>query len=276
MKHWKLGALLAAFCITVVCSLLFVVPLLTYHEPDLPAELDLSSAIGNAIDFFEGSLEPDALLWLDVMHRRFGITEFADSLQRYDEVLATRGSEQASRMRVFRRIADYNNLVRAEDLSAILKTFEYYFVYALYCDRLGLPIDYPELLEKEASRGDYYLTHVLLSLVWIQENGCELALPDGFIDEVYQANAAIINNEPMIVNDLKLEAAAFLYLAGQGALVDDSFIESVISSQNDDGSWDFSSDGQGDSAWHTTILGLLLLLHVEYPADSYPPMLDSA
>ena len=117
---------------------------------------------------------------------------------------------------------------------------------------------------------------MLVSLVWIQEIGYELALPDGFVDEVYQANAAIIDNDPMTVNDLKLEAAAFIYLAGQGALVDDSFIESVISSQNDDGSWDFSSDGQGDSAWYSTILGLLLLLHVEYPADSYPPMLDSA
>ncbi len=277
MKLWKLGALLLVFFITAFGTLLLVVPLLMHHEPDLPTELDLSSAIGNSIDFIEDSLEPDVLLWLDVMHRRFGITEFADALRRYDEVLATRGPEQASRMRVFRRIADYTNPgVTTEDLQAILTTYEYYFVYALYCDRLGLPIHYSEMLNKEASRGGYYLTHVLLALIWIQENGCELALPDGFIDDVYNDNAAIIDKEPMMVDDLKLEAAAFLYLAGQGALVDDAFVERVIASQNDDGGWGFSSDGQGDSDWHSTILGLLLLLHVEFPADSYPPVLSSA
>jgi len=271
MKLSKRRALLLAFCITALCSLLVTVPLLTPPEPDL------HTAIAKAIDFLEDRNEPYALLWLDVIHRRFGITEFADALQRYDQLLSEHPEEE-SLLRVFRRIADYNNPLQAEDLQAVTLPSDIIIVHALYCDRLGLPVDYPRMLDREAGQGGYHLTHVLLAWIWVQENGCELALPDWSIDELYSANAAIINNDPKTVNDLKLEAAAFLYLAGQGDLVDDSFVERVIASQNGDGSWGSSSNEQEAEYlhWHSTILGLLLLLHVESPADSYPPVLDSA
>ena len=277
MKLSKRRALLLAFCITALCSLLVVVPLLMHHKPDLLTEEDLQNAIANAIDFIEDTREPYALLWLDVMHRRFGITEFANSLQHYDQML-TEQPEQLSLLRVFRRIADHNNTIKAEDLQAVSIPSDIIIAHALYCDRLELPSDYPKMLDIEASQGGYNLTHVLLAWIWVQENGCELALPDGFIEDMYHANAAIINSDHRNVDDLKLEAAAFLYLAGQGDLVDDSFVERVIASQNGDGSWGHSSNDEEAEYlhWHSTILGLLLLLHVEFPADSYPPVLDSA
>jgi hypothetical protein len=273
MKLSKRRALLLAFCITALCSLLVVVPLLKQPEPDL------ETAIAKAIDFLEDKREPYALLWLDVIYRRFGITEFANSLQLYDQVL-TEQPEQLSLLRVFRRIADYDNPLQTEDLKAVSLPSDIIIVHALYCNRTerGLPVDYPKMLDREAGEGGYHLTHVLLAWIWVQENGCELALPDGFIDEVYSANAEIINSDPTTVDDLKLEAAAFLYLAGQGDLVDDSFIERVIASQNGDGSWGHPSNDQEAEYlhWHSTILGLMLLLHVEFPADYYPPVLDSA
>jgi hypothetical protein len=273
MKLSKRRALLLAFFIIVLCSLLVVVPLLKQPEPDL------ETAIAKAIDFLEDKREPYALLWLDVIYRRFGITEFANSLQLYDQVL-TEQPEQLSLLRVFRRIADYDNPLQTEDLKAVSLPSDIIIVHALYCNRTerGLPVDYPKMLDREAGEGGYHLTHVLLAWIWVQENGCELALPDGFIDEVYSANAEIINSDPTTVDDLKLEAAAFLYLAGQGDLVDDSFIERVIASQNGDGSWGHPSNDQEAEYlhWHSTILGLMLLLHVEFPADYYPPVLDSA
>jgi hypothetical protein len=273
MKLSKRRALLLAFCITALCSLLVVVPLLKQPEPDL------ETAIAKAIDFLEDKREPYALLWLDVIYRRFGITEFANSLQLYDQVL-TEQPEQLSLLRVFRRIADYDNPLQTEDLKAVSLPSDIIIVHALYCNRTerGLPVYYPKMLDREAGEGGYHLTHVLLAWIWVQENGCELALPDGFIDEVYSANAEIINSDPTTVDDLKLEAAAFLYLAGQGDLVDDSFIERVIASQNGDGSWGHPSNDQEAEYlhWHSTILGLMLLLHVEFPADYYPPVLDSA
>jgi hypothetical protein len=233
-------------------------------QPTPPTQTNYSISVVNAINFFKQSQEPEAMLWLDVMHRRFGIEEFANSLQRFDQLLWH--SDQPSVTRMFRRIADYNNQIRAEDLKRAKFELDRITLPALYCDRLDLPSDYLRVLEEGISHGGYQLTHVLLAWIWIQENGCELELPDGFVEDMYLANAALINTDP-VVTDLELEAAAFLCLAGQGELIDDSFLEQVIANQDIDGGWGSSK------RWHTTILGLLYLLHVEFPSDNYPPVL---
>jgi len=230
-------------------------------------EEGVHTAVANAINFFKESREPHALLWLAVMHQRFGIQEFADALQRYDRVLIEQ-PEQAPLRRVLRRFADRDNPLRPEDWDAVTLQSDRILVCALYCDRLGLPASFVEMLHKAASAGGYYLTHVILVWFWIQKNGCGLALPEGFMDRVYSASAAIINNDPTMVSDLRLEVAAFLRLVGQGALIDEVFIERVIASQNSDGGWGQSRDEQGGSDWHSTILGLLLLLQLKFPVDS--------
>jgi hypothetical protein len=244
-------------------------------EPDA-----LKTAVTNAINFFEDSLQPYqsnelyALMMLDVMYRRFGITEFADALQQYDQAIATH-PQDAAIMRVFRRIADHDNQLQPGDLQSVTYDIDRLTVPALYCDRYGLPDDYAAQLEQAANLGDYMLTHTVLAWIWLQENGCTLQLPDGFIQSLYQATAALINNDS-VVDDLELEAAAFLYLAGQGTLVNNSFVNRAIAGQNFDGGWLTYSNEPGESNWHATAVGLLFLLHVEYPADSYPPMLAPA
>jgi hypothetical protein len=115
--------------------------------------------------------------------------------------------------------------------------------------------------------GGYYFPHVLLALYWIHENQCKLTMRDGFDADVYRANAAMIHLDPTAVTDLTLEAAAFLELAGQGALVDRAFIDNVIAKQNADGGWGQSPTRPGSSDWHSSVLGLLLLVHVRALAD---------
>jgi hypothetical protein len=275
-------ALFVVFCIIALCILL-AVPLLLHQEPTptpestptpTPAPSALQPAIANTIAFFEESGEPSnayALLLLDVIHRRFGIAAFADALQGYDQIMAER-PDQAPLLRVFRRIADHDNPLQYSDLEAVSEDIDLVTVPALYCDQLGLPNNYASMLDQATRIGNYMLTHALLACIWIQENGCKVPLSDASIENIYRANAALINDDP-VVDDIELEAAAFLYLAGQGALVNHAFVERVIAVQNNDGGWLLSSDTPGDSDWHTTALALLLLLHVEYPSDSYPPML---
>jgi hypothetical protein len=226
----------------------------------LPSERTLEKAVVNAIGFFSDSREPFALLWLDVMHRRFGVEPFADALSRFDSVLATRPKE-ASLLRVFRRMAARDNALRVEDMDAVTHPSDRLVVCALYCDRLGLsPPFFVGMLEQAVQAGGYYLTHALLAVIWMREYGGELGLSAELVDNLYRANAALISSEPTTVNDLKLEAAAFLELAGQGARVDRAFVDSVLLTQQRDGGWGKSRDGRSD--WHATILGLLLLLHV--------------
>lgn len=231
-------------------------------------EADVRTAVANAISFLEGTREPYALLFLDVMHRRFEIEQFAGALERYDEVLAERPDE-APVLRVLRRIADAGNALQPDDWDHVQVHTDRILVSALYCDRLGLPPSFPDVLDGAVRQGGYYLTHALLAWVWIQENGCELALRDGFVDDMYRGAVAIIDTEPTMVNDLKLEAAAFLCLARQGARVSSGFVQRVVAIQNRDGGWGRPDDaGLGrpdESSWHSTILALLLLLHVEFP-----------
>jgi len=255
-------------CLTAaLCIILIVPPML---QP-APAPIDKQQVVASAINFLEYTNEPDALLMLDVIHRRFGIAEFADALQRYDQLLAEEPPE-APVMRLFRRIADHDNPLQVNDLNAVSFDVDFLTIPALYCDQLELSINYATQLVQAANSGGYMLTHALLAWIWIQENVCEVQLPDGFIENLYRANAELIDDNP-VVSDLELEAAAFLYLAGQGALVDDAFVERVIAVQNYDGGWLSYSAEPGASHWHPTVVALMLLLHVEYPSDSYPPML---
>ena len=261
MKFNKNRILVLIFSLISLGSIITVV-LLQSPTPEITPEPKYSLAIDKAIKFFEASYEPYALLFLDVIFRRFGIEEFADSLQRYDVQMI--GSPV---LRVFRRIADYDNQLQPGDLEALDFNGDTLTAPALYCDRIPLPTNYPLILEGAMNSGRYMLTHSLLAWIWIQENGYELALPEGFVEEMFQANSNLINRDSL-ADDIELEAAVFLHLAGHGEFVDDTFIQCVINNQDDDGSW----EGEPER-WHSTVLGLTLLLHVEYPSDAYPPML---
>jgi len=233
-------------------------------------EARVRTAVANAIRFINRTREPYALLFLNVMHRRFGVPEFADALQRYDQVLAERPAE-APLLRVLRRIGDANNPLRPDDWDHVRIPTDRLLVSALYCDRLGLPPSFGEALMKAVREGGYPATHALLAWIWVQDNRCALELPDGFVEEMYRTVAAIVDDRPTIVNDLKLEAAAFLCLARQGSRVDPRFIERVVAIQNPDGGWgkpDNPDPAAPDaSSWHSTILALLLLLHVHFPGS---------
>lgn len=258
---------LLAICIIIACSIIAVPLLLNQMSPSY----NLDSGIERAIDFMENSTHPYGLLMLDVIYRRFGIEEFADSLQLYDQVSLDYPHER-SILRVFRRIADHENLLQPGDLEAVTDEADQLTVPALYCDQYGLPANYESMFNENVFRGGAFLTHALLAWIWIQENGCELQLPEGYIDSMYQANAVLIDDDP-VVRDVELEAAAFLYIAGRGDLVNEGFLERTLAVQNEDGGWFFSSANPDYSSWHATVLALLYMLHIKYPANSYPPML---
>ena len=121
MKRKKV--LLLSFCIAVLCILL-AVPLLLRSTP-APEPIDKQQAITRAINYIKDTNEPDALLMLNVMYRRFGIAEFAGALQRYDQILAEE-PPGAPVMRLFRRIADHNNPLQVDDWDKV--TFDVDFL----------------------------------------------------------------------------------------------------------------------------------------------------
>ena len=77
-------------------------------------EAELKATIANAIAFLQRAREPHALLFMGLIHRRFGIQEFADATARYDAVLPEH-PDRAPVLRVFRRMFDANNPIVLED-----------------------------------------------------------------------------------------------------------------------------------------------------------------
>ncbi len=294
--------LLIVICVVIViCSLLTVSLLLKLPsapsdgEPQTsaqptnistaqPTDPALQQAVKNAITYLKQTQDPMGLLMINVLYRQFNITEFNDSLQRYDQVLAA-NPEPINR--IFRRIADYNtSAVQLEDFNSVTDQLDRITVPALYSDRMALPDNYLSQLtdamdsgaiyaQNRINSGCYLLTHVLLATIWMQNNHCSLQLPEDFTNALYQDNAALIG-DGSYVDDIQLEAAAFLYQAGQGNMVSDAFVQNVIAAQFTDGGWAISQDTPGNTNWHPSVLALMILLYVEYPAASYPPMVAPA
>jgi hypothetical protein len=168
---------------------------------------------------------------------------------------------------------DANNLIQLEDWEHVKLQTDRLLVSALYCDRLGLPESFAEVLARAVSQGKYAATHALLAWVWIQENRCPLAVQAGFFEDMCGAVARIIDEDPTSVNDMKLEAGAFLCLAHQVHRVDLGFVRRVVAFRNEDGGWGRPVEGAGNpggSSWHSTILALMILLHVRFPAPGRP------
>jgi hypothetical protein len=263
--------LLIAICTVIACSLIAIPILLTLSNPT--SKLD--NAIQKAINYFQDFHEPYGLLMPNVMYRRFGIQEFADSLQRYDQEMLNLTYAETI-LRVFRRIADHDNQLQPGDMEAVAYDADKLTVAALYCDRYELPANYTDMFETAVLHGGSFLTHALLASIWIQENDCTLPFSQSYIDAIYEDNAALINNDA-VVDDVELESAAFLYIAGQGSLVNQHFKDRVLAVQNEDGGWFFSSDDPDDTSyWHSTVLALMFLRHLKYPSNAYPPMLAPA
>lgn len=231
-------------------------------------EAMVATVVANAIAFLKPVREPHALLFKGLIHRRCGVAAFANARELYDEELP-KHPDRAPVLRVFRRMLDANNPIRLEDWEQVTIQTDRLLVSALYCDRLGLPESFADVLARAVREGRYAATHALLAWVWIQENRCALTVPAGFFDEMCAAVARIIAEDPTSVNDIKLEAAAFLCLAHQVEHVNLSFVRRVIEARNPDGGWGRPAAGAGDpnaSSWHSTILALITLLHVRFPS----------
>ena len=231
-------------------------------------EGEVAAVVANAIAFLRSAREPHALLFMGLMHRRFGVKEFANALELYDAELP-KHPDRAPVLRVFRRMFDANNPIQLEDWEHVTLQTDRLLVSALYCDRLGLPESFADVLARAASQGRYAATHALLAWVWIQENGCQLPAPAGLFEDMCRAVARIIDEDPTAVSDIKLEAGAFLCLAHQVHRVDLGFVKRVIAFRNADGGWGRPVEGAGkpaESSWHSTILALMILLHVRFPA----------
>ncbi len=212
------------------------------------------------------------LLFLDVLHRRFGLEEFAGMADEYERLVAGM-ARPAPDVFSSRRLLDADARIEPELLKQLVAPVNRITHPALHAREIPLPAKYRGRLQRAAAAGGYELTHVGLALIWLAENGQREVVDEAFVEDVAAAMGALLDPANG-VDDLEIESAAFLHGLGRGALVPPAFLEAVVAAQLPDGGWASDPAAQPPTANdHTSALALWLLLEATRPEASKGPTL---
>lgn len=129
---------------------------------------------------------------------------------------------------------------------------------SLYCDVYGYSdADFRVLGSLSPDRG-YTDTHVLLSLLFLRENGC-FARPERDAAIAHVSERVVrAAGEDKIWSDLFSERVVFLYWAGEGERVKPEWISAIARAQQGDGGWADPLWGETSNP-HSTGLSMLAL-----------------
>jgi len=238
------------------------------------ADAPLAAAIARARAFL-GTRPHDTtglILFLDILHRRFGLAEFAGMPAEYERLVATM-PHPAPDVFSSRRMLDASARADAALLSRLVSPVDRITHPALHARELALPPHYATLLARAAAAGGYPLTHVGLALIWLDENGHGDIVGDAFRERVASGMAKLLAPADGI-SDLEIEAATFLYGMGRGALVPRAFLDALVLAQLGDGGWSADPAAEPDTPNdHTSALALWLLLEATVPDAEKGPFL---
>lgn len=103
---------------------------------------------------------------------------------------------------------------------------------SMYCRTRALPTDYLERVEKMAQKGGYELTHMYLILIILREKRCKeyLSREKEFLqlEKSLESKVLALSTQARIVNDLDIEAAAFLSYGNPALTPPDSYLKRVL------------------------------------------------
>ncbi len=212
-----------------------------------------------------GYSEPFSLLLGDIVHRRFRVPELADQYEKYLDLVSSRNSSQ---LRVFERIVRHDVRISPTDLDSLSGEEDRITSAALYCQQVPLPPDYAGALHSASQASAYELTHTLLALIWLEENGCR-SPADAEFDALVVSKVAELLADDGPIGDLEIEASALLVHWGAADELPPSLLERLVDAQLPDGGFSYAPAGR-TSNWHTTALALWLIGGVLHP-NGYAP-----
>ena len=194
--------------------------------PALPREgpASLDAAIDATVDYALTVRDiPTFQALLQYAERRFGVAALAGARARYD------GATSRPEEHVFRRLVDRNHRPEQAELTGLSLT-DPMVAAALYCDIWPPGPDFAVTLETARRAGGYELTHVLLSLELMRENGCPRPGSAAFEDSV-AVEVAHLAAGAGAPSDLEIESQAFLSLVGRDDLMQPGFVERLLGVQ---------------------------------------------
>jgi hypothetical protein len=206
------------------------------------------------------------LVLADVVRRRFDVAALAPIEPALASEIATQGAPDA---RVLLRIATPDAVVTRAELDALTGTVDPFTGPALHCDRIPLPAGYARTLESNVRPGEYQLTHVVLAMIWIEDNHCARPYSDDLRARVIAETAKLVHAGDGETTDLELEAAALLSYLGEERRLPPSFIDDVVAAQRPNGGWAIASPYR-DTNGHTTGFALWFLCESLWPGRTEP------
>lgn len=148
----------------------------------------------------------------------------------------------------------------------VYTAFDRVFLRALYCDYGDYTAEDLAILQSVVEgNGSYADTHALMALLFVAEQKPDLATQTApQVAELCRILAAA-QDQAERFDDVYVERIVFLYWAGHGHLVQQAWLDRLVSAQRPDGAWG-SEASQGHNL-HTTGLAILALL---YAAEGQP------
>ena len=241
-------------------------------QDSLLATTSVDSSINKSISYFKNHEDVDISTMFNYhfLARKFDISDLFPTELIYEK-LNSGGNMMIYDNALLYRLIDKSFTVSKEDLEKQLtSTTREVQLRSVYCDLY--PIDKNKMLKAlyaEADKGDYALTHALLSLQWMKENNCFKH------DEVTQLEKYIVEKQMELLNDhqamddLTIEAIAFLLYCNYHNLIKANWLDKVIVLQQDDGGWKWNSS-ELNTATHPSILALWALLEWREPGRNIP------
>lgn len=103
---------------------------------------------------------------------------------------------------------------------------------SMYCATKALPSDYLQRVEKMAQKGGYELTHMYLILIILREKRCREYLQQEQqylqLEKKLEPLVLTLSTQARIINDLDIEAAAFISYGNPALTPPDSYLRRVI------------------------------------------------
>jgi len=227
---------------------------------------DLEKSISNAVRYFENLSDVDVSLMYNYhyLQKKFEIKKLypsekiLDKLNLYGDMLIYHNA-------FLYRLVDKSFSVSKEQLKhEFYNIMSELMLKSAYCDLYPVDNNFLNILEGEAIKGKYNLTHALLSLQWLKENGCVNKEDVKNLEQSLIAKHIELIESADEFDDLTIEAVAFVQYCGYHHLVKEEWIQKIIAIQQKDGGWKWNSKNNNTDT-HPSISALWSLLEWQYP-----------
>ncbi len=226
-------------------------------------------AIDKSTTFIEASITnilPRDRLMLDYMQRKFSLSSIL-SARATPFDLGENSPAYPTEINYLARIAFPDKRLSIQPKEAASET-TLTNIYSASCDSLPLPKEFWPTMRANLKAGDSGVTSDAFAFILLKHNGCIVPFAQSDLYEEVQVGLVKIAQEETSPADVRYEALVYLLMLGKFDVIEESWIDKLISEQLPDGSWTQDNE-TNDNRNHATVMALWTLLEYREPTKPY-------